>query len=322
MKKRFFLMIINTLLLGACEENREQLYGKNKIEGVVSLNDTLSDSPAEIAPEATIYLSTDGTADPYLLRTKADKDGKFSLEYLPKSGTYFLTGEYTNAKGVKFRGSLQIDTKKDYSLKITPRYPKGKFQVKVEDNAMPAVALKGVDVYLFVNQDQANTVMETSPKGIVQMQTTNERGIAFFYNLDEQKQYFIRAKQGTQAFMPESIITPLQNNFGTKTMKPTPPSVQLEVEVKYQNALLYGSEVYLFTNLAQAESIKLNPKGFVAFQKTDNRGIARFSNLSEIDYYIAARDSITENNERRLKFMISTTSFRPTNTKITRDLSL
>lgn len=321
MKRGIFLIIIYIGLVGACKENTEQLYVKNKIEGVVYLNDTFKASPDEIAPEATIYLSTNQNADPYLLRTKADKDGKFFFEYLPKSGTYYLIGEYINAEKITFRGTKELLNANDISLSIEPSYPKGKLQVKVEDNATIGVPLKGVDVYLFVNQDQANTVMDSSPKGVVQMQTTNESGITFFYNLEEQKQYFIRAKQGTQAFNAESAL--VQNTSQTKILKPVPsPSVQLEVEVEYQNSLLYGSEVYLFTNLIQAESIKRTPKGFVAFQKTDNKGIARFSNLSEIDYYIAARDYITENNQRRLILHISPTSFRPTNTKTERDLSL
>lgn len=58
---------------------------------------------------------------------------------------------------------------------------RGKIKVTVKDAGMQPV--NGVEVYLFVNESLAGSVAAGAPKGFFKKETTDENGIAFFYDL-------------------------------------------------------------------------------------------------------------------------------------------
>lgn len=309
--------LIALLLLSfswSCEKQednviRNDLYIKEEIKGIVSLNDAFTDEPSVLAPQATIYVSENIKADTYLFSTKSDKEGNFSFTHRPKQATFCLIGQYKDKNGILFESSVSYTTfLATNTIVLTPEYPKGKIKLIVKDEAGHPVF--GSAIYLFINESQAKSISEATPNGYIQSFTTNARGTAFFYNL-EQGTYFVTAKKGNLITGPTNLsvgsdnVSSFSNTITTSGTSvtsiasltlalPTQPA-QLTVNVKDGDlSPVSGAYVYVFSSSKQAESIRrIPPLGFIGDSvRTDQKGQAKISGLiTGTTYYIDARAS-------------------------------
>ncbi|GAB4029817.1 hypothetical protein [Spirosoma gilvum] len=298
------------LLLATCRQDLF-LYEKDEFKGKVVLSDSYLELVNTPAAEATIYLSDNTKADPFLYSVKTDKEGIFRFEYQPdvRRGLY-IVGKFTNSAGLIYTGFIKLDAalvdrNGDFLLQLIPQYPGGILKVTVKsDNSATAQPIKGADVLLFTSQQQANAFKSASPSGVVQTMQTNEKGTAFFYNL-KTATYYAAAKLGA-SFTDQQHIDVDQNI--AQVDKANPLTLQLviqptlsrgEIVVTVVDAAMQSQsmlKVFLFTNRQDALSVNdidasNNPtvKGSIRDEITNATGVATFDNLDDGAYFVAVR---------------------------------
>ncbi|MFN4146709.1 MAG: hypothetical protein ACK4GN_12860 [Runella sp.] len=320
------------LLATACQNPNQDLYEINQLKGTVQLKDDLAEAPTVIAPEATIYLAYNATADPYLLKQKADKEGKFIFTHQAKNiEGVRLVGEYKDKDGVLFRGDSLLNTFRNNDARhliLKPQYPRNQLKVTVKNSLSQAI--NGMDVYLFVNEDfskAANTGSEV--RNAIRTLKTNERGVAFFYNLDSDR-YWVIGRLGDLRFNPTVSNFRNTTDFSGRNLDqinfiahtPPSPATQLAVEVKdadgAQGRPTFGTEVFLFVSQEQAQTVRTmsNPTGRIARQITNADGKAFFANLTPgKTYFIGARDTLVGvNNVSEVRYGFGSTTAQNTTT--------
>lgn len=305
--KKIFLFIAISIILINCKRGDEFLPSKAK--GTVYYQDNIIEGPKNIAPEATIYIADEQDAEPFFTQRKATKEGEYTIDFIPDHSKLFVVGEWKDSRGILFKDfqRYQSSSKKDVvvlpsrvDLVLSPRYPGGKIKVMVKDASMQPV--NGVEVYLFVNESLAGSVAAGDPKGFFKKETTNENGIAFFYDLGP-KDYYVAGRREKQSFAIQKTTTSVGNNDFT-TINPinatisTPASpIQLIITVNDapNGKPMFGSEVFVFTSREQANTVKgsKKPTGAIATQLTNVNGKASFNALEyDKDYFVIARDSV------------------------------
>lgn len=298
------------VLLATCKPKGDE-FVPSKASGVVFYSDTILKSPKTFATDADVYIATNVEADPFITKYKTDKEGVFNIDFVPRRDNLCLVAEWKDNRDILFKGNEKLPwASAGEDLILYPRYPKGKLKVIVQDaNSQP---VNGADVYLFVNQAFANTISESEVKGHIQKITTNENGIAFFYNL-EVNDYRIAAKRDKQfsdntlCKINDKNVTDYKEVLG-QTLKinsaPTAPSF-LEVEVTDGVSPMFGAEVFLFSSEKQAQTIEQfkKPNTAISYKTTDGKGIAAFTGLTDNTvYYAAVRDTLIINGDKKAKF--------------------
>lgn len=299
---KYIICTVIVIFIGSCDTDKPgDFYVPTTIEGTIYLEDTILETPSKIARETTVYLSKNTTIDePHLFEAKTDKEGKFKFEFKPEDGIICIIGKYTETDKIIYTNAVRVDEfSRNPKLILSPRYPRGKIKVTVKDASMQPV--NGVEVYLFVNQSLAGSVAAGNPNGFIKKETTNENGIAFFYDLGP-KDYYVAGRREKQWFAIQKTTTSAGDNDFT-TINPidatisTPASpIQLTITIQdAQQKPMFGSEVFIFTSEKQAETAKSakKPTGAIATQLTNVNGKASFNALEyNKDYFVIARDSL------------------------------
>jgi len=179
MKKVYlFIFIAVSIILINCKGGDE--FVPSKANGTVYYQDNIIEGLKNLATEADVFISSNTEADPFITKFKADKEAKFTIDFEPKRQDLYLVGEWKDSRGILFKGNVKL-LSSGTELMLSPRYPRGKIKVTVKDAGMQPV--NGVEVYLFVNESLAGSVAAGAPKGFFKKETTDENGIAFFYDL-------------------------------------------------------------------------------------------------------------------------------------------
>ncbi|WP_345264616.1 hypothetical protein [Nibrella viscosa] len=249
-------------------------------------------------------------AEPYLYKADTtDKDGNFTFSFAPsKTETVFLIARYIDKNGQTYQNSYQIDAlpknsaTNEIELILSPVYKKNVIKVKIIDRINQREPVAKAEVLLFLNENHAKTYRESEPQGVIQRRTTNERGIAFFSDL-EPGTYYVRAKLLTadgvaiaeenysistlSAAMSPNDITPFELQVSYPAIKATflyqDGSGSLEPLAKVQ--------AYLFTSNVQASSVMLTPpapSGYVDQKEVGASGVVSFTGLTGTNYYLGA----------------------------------
>ncbi|MBN8826307.1 MULTISPECIES: hypothetical protein [unclassified Spirosoma] len=282
------------------ESIENNLYEAAEVKGEVYIQDTFKEQPEMMtASEAVIYLTTIESATPYLYSTKADKDGKFTLTHtLKKPDNLSVVGRYADKNGLLFEGKQLYSTfKSNPKLILEPQYPGGKIRIKANDLA--GQPLNEAIVYLFSSRSQAESIAD-KPVSFVGQYTTNSKGVAVFYNLDENREYYVAARKDELIASPTSVSsttaspTSITSITLTKPAVPTPPT-QLTVVVVTSTSIdpVFKADVHVFTSEAQAASLTMTVPSSVTNAITDQTGTVRFSGLnSNTKYYVAAKATL------------------------------
>ncbi|MGM9509883.1 hypothetical protein ACS5NO_19275 [Larkinella sp. GY13] len=303
------IYLIFCLLLGltlGCESNFEDVidsvYKDGEINGTVYLNDTFTDAPIVIAPEATIYLTATGSATTYLISTTAVSDGKFTFSHQPATENFYVVGRFKNKEGIQFEKVMSYtDFKNDPKLLLEPQYPGGKIKVRAVNSANQPIF--GADILLFINQEQAESIAGTAPAGQIRQKTTNEKGNVFFYDLPA-GDYYLAGKKDLLVTSPTAVTVSQSNVNSFTTVQTTPASLtltiptELTVTVRDLNSdPVAGATVYVFSSRTQAASITTTSPAAIGSKITDKKGEAKISGLTAgTTYYIDAKATFTVNN--------------------------
>ncbi|MEZ4901189.1 MAG: hypothetical protein R2822_05210 [Spirosomataceae bacterium] len=323
MKKSLSFVFIWTLL-ATCKQGEEFI--PSQYAQMVFYADTVLKSTQRVAPEADIFISNNAEADPFFTKGKADKEGEFSIDFVPNINNLCVVGKWKDSRGVLFQGYKKYESNED--LMLYPRYLGGKIKVTVKDASMQPV--NGVDVFLFVNNTLAGSVAAGEAKGFIKKETTNESGIAFFYDLVP-KTYYVAGRREKQVFDVKNTETKVSfNDYKTINELPvtltTPALAAVKLTITVQDAAqkpMFGSEVLVFTNAAQAETAlsAKKPTGVVESQLTDAKGQAFFRTLADnADYFVVARDSLYDAPTQKLRAAFS--SVTPLKTTATSTITI
>jgi len=290
-----------SLILG-CDKYPESieknLYEVVEVNGEVYLQDTFKDQPETMtAPEAVIYLTTIESATPYLYSTKADKDGKFTLTHtLKQPDNLFVVGRYTDKTGLLFEGKQLYSTfESNPKLVLEPQYPGGKIKIKANDLA--GQPLNEAIVYLFSSKSQAESITD-KPSSFIGQYTTNAKGIAVFYNLDKNREYYVAARKDEIIASSTSVMSTTASPTPSTSLTLTKPAVptQLTVTVVTQSNPMdpvFKADVHVFTSETQVASLTTAAPSSVTNATTDQTGTVRFSSLnSNTKYYVAAKATL------------------------------
>lgn len=291
--------------------------------GNVFLEDNLFQTQTEIGSEAAIYISENDDADPYLLGVKADKDGNFKFDFQPTKGKLFLVGKIQK-NGIWYKGSLDLPNTKP-ELKLNPEYPQGRLQVTV-NNANGI--LKGADVYVFINEGQAQSIT-LEPKDFIQTkQPTNDKGISSFFGLGKNT-YYVVAKKGELVtpiskvdFSQDDVDKKNTKNIALKFVTPTVSPKLIITALDGADERMANVDVFIFTSLSQAKSVeKDSTVNYIATQKTNTIGVATFANLKPgIPYYIAAKEVFKINKTLQARTAIKPSTITLDKTDISTDV--
>ncbi len=298
MKKATFAVLLALTYLFGCDDTNVYKQQEESVRlDTAFYADNILNTSQNIAPEATIYIADNSDAEPFFNQFKASKEGEYNIDFVPNRSGLFVVGQWKDSRGILFKGSKTYESSED--LILYPRYPGGKIKVTVKDAGMQPV--NGVEVYLFVNESLAGSVAAGDPKGFFKKETTNENGIAFFYNLGP-KDYYVSGRREKQWFATQKTTTSVGNNDFTTinsinaTISTPASPIQLTITVEdAQQRPMFGSEVFVFTSEEQAKTVKgtKKPTGAVATQLTNVSGIASFNALEyNKDYFVIARDSV------------------------------
>lgn len=311
------IVLLGVLLVAlSCNKGNEikgpgLLFKRSELKGKAILKDDYAQTPSVVAPDVVIYVALNDKADPYLYKADTtDKEGKFVISFQPTTNeaSLHLVARYTDKAGLTYGASYLIKdlppstTRNEIELTLTPVYQKNVIKVKVVDKGTAKQPVAKAEVFLFLNENHAETFRDDKPKGIVYQRTTNELGVAFFPNL-ELVEYFVRAKvtraEGLATASDRATAVPAPSSatvLPVKELQLTYPTTKssLKVAFLYNQVLkepLANFTAYLFTSQVQAESVKtdLTPVGFVDQKITDAKGIVTFSGLEGKSYYVGLR---------------------------------
>lgn len=324
MKKYIFILIV---LFAACQDDENALvFNNDEINGVAYLKDSLFESDIIIAPNVTVFLHDGDDSKNYLLKTDADKNGKFRFIFKPGSNEKIkLVSEYRDSTGILFSAKTNVTSFKD-SLILKPSYAKG--TIKVRTNGTGDSLVSGMDVYVFSNLAQATAAQKGSASAAIRAYKSNDRGVAFFYGL-ETGDYFVLGKKDLVTATPVYTVTvsaeqadegwiyrSTNKSASTLITSGNPlvialaaiSPVQFQVTVVSQTGQpLSGVDVYLFSSIAQANSVAVAATNFLFTQKTDSKGIAEFRNVVPGDYYLAASGKFLIQNDLKIGSVVSPT---------------
>lgn len=313
-----------TLVLISCKDDlfpeyNLRNYEKSELAGKALLKDPFWESNAIPVQDATIFLADNADADPYLYSITSEKDGVFHMPNQPKENDdLFLVGK-SSVSGIPYNGNIKVadalkDTGGETSLILNPQYPGGIIKIKVLGEGSSKEPVTGATVLLFTNQKQAATIDDTLPSGVIQSAVSNERGIAFFYNLKSGDYYAVgkanklitnEVKLAVNAEESQSSKIKVTATEISLQSKPVSSKLRVTVRDAASNDLLSGVNVYLFTSLGQAESIydDAEARGFVQVLPTSATGQALFRDVPGGKYFLAVRGQIKEEKEIRYILM-------------------
>lgn len=318
--KTLFFSCLMMLVLTSCEDDLFPVYNlrdyeKTELTGRVLLKDIFWESNAIPAQDATVYLAGNAGADPYLYSIASEKDGAFHLPHQPKENDdLFLVGK-SSTSGIPYEGDIKVadaqkDTERKISLILNPKYPGGIIKIKVLGEGASKEPVTGATVFLFTNQKQAATISDSLPSGIIQRAVSNERGIAFFYNLKSGDYYAVgkanklitnQVKLTVDAEQSQASKISISATELSLQSKPVASMLRVTVRDAPSNDLLSGVSVYLFTSLAQAESVKddAGARGFIQVLPTSATGQVLFKDIPGGKYFLAVRGQLREGKEIR-----------------------
>lgn len=330
MKNLIYIFLIG-LLAGCRDDKNALIFHNDEINGVAYLKDRFFDSDTKIAGEVTVFLHDGDDTKNYLLKTEAGKDGKFRFVFQPRSNENIrIVSEFRDTASILFTAKTNASGFKD-SLILQPSYPKGTIKVKTKDTGDSLFS--GMDVFVFTNLAQAEAAKKGPAKGAIRSLKSNDRGTAFFYNL-EIGDYFIVGKKDSVTItdiktvvvsaQPENGVYKYKSNLkttpGTEITEKAPLSISLSQVI---HPILYtvtvtsdagqalsGVDVYLFTSLAQANSVEIEAANFVAKAKTGLNGVAEIRNVPEGSYYVAASGKFADQGVMKIKFKVGTTPIK------------
>ena len=314
MKTKLNILFLG-LILAACNKDLK-LYKEEQLSGKISLEDRLTGVSGAIASEAIVYLSKDNafksTNDRYLYNAKADKEGVFTLPYLPdKLGNTRLTAKYTNSTGLLYRQDHNLDSLlkalngASLEIKLNPVYTKGILTATwTEGQGADVRPVVGAEVYLFKNANQAGTISNATPDGFVQKTATNANGIALFYGLDKGI-YYVAARSKPGGVIATVATSPVE--FTAAEVDGDPqivkkvnlinpvidelPAIDVAIAVTGPpSEPLARFHVYVFTSKEQAETISDKVvSGYIRKDSTDATGFVRIKNLPKQKYYVGVQ---------------------------------
>lgn len=308
--KKIFLFLAISIILVNCKRGDE--FVPSKAQGTVYYQDTIIKNSKNLAAEADIFISPNTEADPFITKFKADKEAKFTIDFEPKRENLCLVGEWKDSRGILFKGNIKL-LSNGTELMLSPRYPRGKIKVIVTDSNKQPV--NGVEVYLFVNKTLAGSVAAGEAKGHIKKETTNENGIAFFYDLAPNT-YYVAGRREKQVFDIVTTTTTVDftdyktiNRHPVTLVTPALASIKLSITVKDAAMKpMIGSEVLVFANATQAETARSakKPTGVLESQLTDATGNVFFRTLADnTDYFVIARDSLYDVSTQKLRAAFS-----------------
>lgn len=285
---------------------KEKTYIKDEIKGTVYLSDPFFDKPDVIAGETTVYLSDTTNSERYLLKTVTDKDGSFTFTHRPDRDDFYLIGQFKDPNGLLFEQAVTFeDFRKDKKITLAPQYPRGKIKITATDAGRQP--LFGADIYLFINEEQAKSLGESTVTGYIREAKTNEKGNVFFYDLAVGKYYIAGKKDAllTDSLATISVDLDNQNNYtvggGSGPIVLSLPPVLAVKVMKTENGTLnpvYNAEVHVFSSHSQAGLIMSDPPpGSINRAFSDKDGIVKFKGLRPgTDYFLNAKATFLDSS--------------------------
>jgi hypothetical protein len=307
-----YWLLLCLMSLAACKDsNNALIFEKEELKSKIVLRDKYTEVKDTIV-KGDVYLSLNREAKPYLYKVETNANGEFTLQYLPqipkKGDSCYVVGKYTGSNKIEYTGA-KTDQGFAGDLILSPIYPRGKlkvtyYQTLPADLTKPDVTnrINAAEVYLFASKEQAETVSLASvAKGQLAKKTTNERGVAFFYDLGIFRYYVVGKttdSHGKTVF--SEIIEANVSSDKTDTVTVVTVSLisqinkSLTVTVKQpgvNGAPLAGVEIYLFKDDTKTGTLSATngPIGFEKQLTTLVDGQAKFDDLTEKEYYVGLR---------------------------------
>ena len=300
----------------ACNNDDLKLYEEKRLIARLVLEDGFTGISGAVGSEGIVYLSADepynSIDDKYLYTAKADKEGIVTLTNQPRDqDNVWLTARYTGSNGILYQRESRlmalppINSKGEIEIKLNPVYPKGLVKVTwLAQNNAPVV---GAEIFLFVNEDQSNTIDKEVPEGFIQKGVTNVNGVVLFYGLDIATYYISgRTRSGGSIALVNPKLVEIKASDIDDVSKiekavalsypsvPLTPSINVIVKKGSNNPEpLARFHVYLFTSDAQARTIYDDKvSGYILKDSTDVNGTISLKKLKQQAYYVGVRGTL------------------------------
>jgi len=300
--KNLLSIAILVAVLG-CKEQPGHIFTNDELNGIAYLQDPVLETGAVLAPKLDVYLYDGGITKNFLQKTAADEKAKFRFIFQPQQKDRILiVSEYRDSASLLYRASANAEGFKD-SLILTPQYSKGLVKIRTTD--ANGAHYPGMDVYLFTNPDLAATARSGKPTGAIKAIKSNDKALALFHGLDPANYYVVGKKDSVTATLVDTVtVSPYpeykSSSRGNQITPLSPLGIRLyEAPVLYtvtvksnKDQPLAGTDVYLFSSLAQANSVKKEAMDFILKQKTGSSGRAEFRRLPTGNFYFAANGRI------------------------------
>ncbi|GAB3710175.1 hypothetical protein GCM10027592_46940 [Spirosoma flavus] len=314
--------ITNTLML-----DPKYPRGKLKVTFVQSKTANVAEAdPNSPINGAEVYLFGNREQAQSLLHTNSPKgqiakkntnERGVALFYDLRKTTYFLVGKVTDAKGKAVYSSIKdvpISDDTDASLHQSETMIANvnkTLTVKVTDASATTLALSGVEVYLFKDNSQINSLSnKNGPFGVERVATTSANGEVKFEDLTEPRYYVgLRFKRADgELFTSTATLQSLTavETRSERSIAITNTPFKVKVTTGGTNPeLVYNATVYVFTNQTQATAILDPDKEPAAFYRkavTQVNGEATFTDIFSGTYYVGAIIPITDGQKiKKLK---------------------
>lgn len=303
MRKTIVLLAINTLL--SCKEG--VLYISGSIKGEILIENNILESEMLDKKNIEVYLSHDSTGSPYLIATKTDSLGRFEFKNYPsenKKNLYLIAEK--NISSVKYRKVQYIKNEsQNINFSIQPIYPGKQIVVTTKDNSD---IINNAEVYLFVSESQAKTIVNQTPEGfILPKQITNLKGKTIFYNLKPSK-YYLVSRLDKQYSKIEAIDLTSKDKVQISLFI-LPPTQTPKLNIKVLDAkgdVLSGIETFIFSSSLFVPNLKSNPVvRYIGSGKTNSKGEFQCSDLPlNQNLYIGAKGYFIKNNKSDTTYAI------------------
>jgi hypothetical protein len=302
MKKLYYLLFLALTL--SCDDEKALVFENEELNGLTYLKDPMLETSAVLAPKLDVYLYDGDTTKNFLQKTTGDDKGKFRFIFQPREKDRIrIVSEFRDSASLLYRASANAHEFKD-SLILNPKYNKGLIKIKTRDVSGGPVA--GMNVYVFTNPSLAAAARTGAPVGAIRTMKSNEKSIAFFHDLDPANYYVVGKKDSVTATLVDTVVVTVASVADLWTYKSAAKGKEitsqhpLEISIFEAPVLftilvksdgeqpLAGIEVYIFSSLAQANSVKKEARDFIMKQKTSSTGKASFKQLPVGNFYVAA----------------------------------
>lgn len=320
MKNLIYLILI--VLLAACKDYKDALVFENEeLNGTTYLKDEWLETNAVIFPKPDVYLYDGDTTKNYLQKVSGDGNGRFRFTFQPKEKDgIWVISEYRDSASLRYRAVTRTAEFAD-SLILRAQYEKGVIKVRTRDaDGKPS---PGVTVYLFTNKKLAEKAIASTPTGAIGSMKSNAKALAVFHRLDPHLYYIIGKRDSANVTKVDSVIISGARIGNAMVYKAEKGGIAIDrtnaLNVNFYNpSILYsvfvqstdnqpiaGIDVYIFSSIAQANSVKTEATGYVMKQKTGSTGKADFRQLPTGTFYLAANGKFMGTDSLVIKSVVS-----------------